>query len=231
MLSPYYKSPEIPSPQPKIPIKPTDIQSVMIHTSSIIGFICALIAKMFNPNIICYRLNNQDITQFFTNKNVLIFELRTYINDLEQLMKVAKNVIIIDNDKSCEYEMESISEKNKIYSQYHSLVDMTWNLFFPYKQMPTFLQYLSSWQLGKDTSNDYGAFCSWFSTISFTCKHCDELLRNDELVLQKIKLGRSLESRDQQYINLHLEASGVWFVSHKDKYYFVVSSSQKASAF
>jgi oligoribonuclease NrnB/cAMP/cGMP phosphodiesterase (DHH superfamily) len=129
----------------------------------------------------------------FKNKYVIILDVSIPVEYLEDIKKVAKNVLLVDHHNT--YTDDLINHKNAIFDLEHSAIYITWRVFFPDEKIPQFLRYIEDNDLGKYEIKKTEAFVSAIGTklpfhnIDFF-KSWDKLLNNafvDSLIQDGIK--------------------------------------------
>ena len=96
-------------------------------------------------------------------KNVLICDYSYKKDIILELLKKVNKLLIIDHHKSAEKDLIDIDDKYKIFNMDHSGAILTWNYFYPDREIPLLLQYIEDrdiWRKQLPNSDDFFAAIS-----------------------------------------------------------------------
>lgn len=93
------------------------------------------------------------------DKNVYLVDFSYKRSVVEEMLKTARSVTIIDHHKSAILDLMDLSHPNliKCFSANHSGAVMTWVYFFPYEPVPMLLQHIEDrdlWQFKLENTNE-----------------------------------------------------------------------------
>jgi hypothetical protein len=122
------------------------------HRQTTDGIASAWISKTFNEHV-KHRSELDDVYEEYDGKSILFVDVRPH--NLYHLKKIAKHIIIISNEEDEKDEDNEEDEDNddeniehiKRSSKSKTACQVVWGRFFPKKELPWFLQYISDREL------------------------------------------------------------------------------------
>jgi oligoribonuclease NrnB/cAMP/cGMP phosphodiesterase (DHH superfamily) len=88
----------------------------------------------------------------FKNKNVLFVDISISRDRLDEIIKIAKSVLIIDHHQT--FFDELVNHPNTIMFKEHSAIYMTWRIFFPEQKVPHFIKLIEDKDLTTEKHKD-----------------------------------------------------------------------------
>lgn len=212
-------------------LNPRDIDYVIYHKRCLDGFASAYcVWKYFSlyypeklDSIIFKEAQiNDDFPKDLTDRNVLICDYSYSYDKICKILKIVKNLLIIDHHKTSEKELSQLDEKYKIFDMNHSGCYLTWSYIFPNIKHPMLILYIEDRDLWKKEMSHTDEFFVWFSTQPYDFSVYDSFVENESLLIENIlKKGCSFIDLNRYNIEDTVRYTSIKFVEIKDKYYFV----------
>ena len=159
--------------------------------------------------------------QGLNGKNVLICDYSYRKEILLQLINQVNNLLIIDHHKSAMKDLEGIDDKYKIFDMEKSGSVLTWEYFYPNKELPLMLKYIQDRDIWTKKLPNTDEFSYWFYTLPFEYEIYDKY-SNDEMLLNMIDAyGKPFIELNNHYIKEACKHCCVKFQNIKDRYYFI----------
>jgi len=221
-------------------LRPEDVDTVIYHRKCPDGFCSILCLHLFNKYRLCENAHHEDeeinmqyipvnhnnyVVPCVKDKNVLICDFSFTYEETLEIIKQAKNVLIIDHHETSSTKLKDIPEKYKIFDMKHSAAILTWQYVFPNIPPPLLLQYIEDRDTSKNSMEFTNEFFVWFSTIPQVFDMYEKYLDN-KILLKMIKnYGIIYYKLNSYYVNgsaEHAKASFVMFQNGSTiKYYFI----------
>lgn len=119
-----------------------------------------------------------------TGRNVLICDFSYSKPLLDEMIKQADNLLIIDHHKTAQAALQDIPDKYKIFDMSHSGAYLTWMYFFPKKDVPLMIQYIQDRDIWTNKMPLIKEYASWFFTLDHNVEIYD--IFSDDKVFQNM---------------------------------------------
>jgi len=194
------------------------------HNNCFDGFTSACIVKLKNPE--CELFGASHSTKKYpdvTGKHVVICDFSYSKEIILFMIEKAKSFLILDHHKTAEKILHDIDEDYKVFNMDKSGATLTWEFFFPDKEIPNFVKYVEDRDLWKFELPNSKQFSSAIKTVKMTIENYTELFDNDKHT-QLLEKGKIIYKYEQDYIE--------WVSSNADvklyklcngKYYLIAS--------
>lgn len=215
-------------------LKPQDVDLVIYHRKCIDGFACILAIHLFNQYHACDEAKNLQYIPVNHNnytvpdvkdKNVLICDFSFTYEETIEIIKQAKNVLIIDHHETAANKLKNIDPKYKIFDMDHSAAVLTWKYVFPKISVPLLLQYIQDRDTSKNSMEFTNEFFVWFSTIPQVFEMYEKYLDNNVLIKMINNYGVLYYKLNSYYVNGSAEHAKASFTmiqkGDKINYYFI----------
>lgn len=138
-----------------------------------------------------------------------------------EIIKVAKNLLVIDHHKTAQADLSELDQNYKIFDLNFSGAVLTWTYFFPDKNIPLFIKYIQDRDIWTKLLPNIDEFAGWFYTLPFEFEIYNKYL-DDNIFLENLKTnGMAYRDLNQYYINQALENITIKFCKINNNYYFV----------
>lgn len=206
-------------------INPLDIDLVIYHKNCYDGFGSAWAAwKLLGSSAIYHAAAHGDQPPDVRGKSVAILDFSYPRKIIKEMMKDAKDLIVIDHHKSAMADLNGLPCSH--FDMNHSGAVLAWNFFHPEKESPRFIKYIEdrdlwSWSLPRSR-----AFSAGLGTRPLTFDSFSEL-EEDSVFDTVCKSGAII----LRYMNAEVDkisrraTSRTW----RGKKIFIVNSSQLVS--
>lgn len=155
------------------------------------------------------------------DKNVLICDFSYKKNVLTNMIKEAKDLLVIDHHISAQKDLEEIDSKYKVFDMDHSGAVLTWMHIFPEKEIPLLLRYIEDRDIWKKKLPNTDAFASFFYLLPFDFQVYKEYL-NDEFLLNEINTkGINYLTLNEHNVKQISKHTSLKFSRIGNKFYFV----------
>ncbi len=214
---------------------PQDVNCVLYHSPCSDGFTSALTAYLYFKNkdkhVEYIGVSHGSSPPDVVGKNVLICDFSYKKDILDQMIKDANNLLVIDHHITAKNDLSELDDVYKIFDMDHSGAVLTWNYFYPDKDAPLLYKYVEDRDLWKKLMPNTDAFVAWFYNLDFEFDIYEKYL-DDELLLKCIET-KGLAYLELTEINIKKIAEHCVpkFSKIKDKYYFIsyINSNQLKS--
>lgn len=149
----------------KIKFDLNKIDYVVFHKNCQDGFGSAWIVWRFLKGSATYKgiaPSNLPNPNIFKKKYVLFVDISLSGDYIDQVMKYAKNVLVIDHHNT--YVDDMVEHPNAIHESDHSAIYITWRIFFPDQKIPQFVRYIEDNDLGNQSMKKTEPFVSAVGT-------------------------------------------------------------------
>ena len=152
-------------------LKPDDIDVVLYHGDCVDGYASAFScyyyfkSKNKKKRITYIACQYQKPPPLVNNKNVLICDFSYKYSTLKELIKSAKNLIILDHHQSAEKDLRNIPKENKVFRMDHSGAYITWAYFFGENNVPLMIKYIEDNDIWKKSMTHTRQFTSYIFNI------------------------------------------------------------------
>lgn len=205
-----------------------DIDMVIYHNPCADGTGSAYSAWKYLSN----KYPEREVTYFPTNhgkpppdvtgKNVLICDFSYKKNYLNDMIKSANNLLIIDHHKTAVKELEDIPDKYKIFDMDHSGAMLTWEYFYPTEPAPLMISYIQDRDIWTNKLPYVNEYASWFFTLPHEFEEYDKYF-DDKVFQQMLETkGVGMVEKDKHNINQVSPFASVKFQKIGDTYLFIV---------
>lgn len=206
-----------------------DVDYVIYHGNCPDGFGAALSIYLYLTN----KYPNRDVIYYpakhgvpppknTENRNVVIVDFSYKKKDLLELIKITKNILIIDHHISSEIELIGIDDIYKIFDMKHSGAWLSYKWVFPKKKVPLLIKYIQDRDIWTKKFDDIDAFSSWFQTVPFDFKEYSKYM-DDKLLLEMIKNKGKNYLELNEFYTTDLSVYGTpKFIKINDNYYVAV---------
>ena len=209
-------------------LQPDEVDYIIYHSPCSDGTGSGLIAWKYLTNkfpdrkIKYYPANiNAYPPPDLEGRNVLICDYSYKKDILLEIIKKAKNLLIIDHHKSAQKDLVEISDKYKIFDMNHSGAMLTWFYFYNNIPAPLLIKYIEDRDIWAKKLDLVDEFVSWFYTLPHDFNEYNKYL-DDNLLMEMVKTkGVNFLELNNNYINQALEYVVIKFNKIKDKYYFI----------
>jgi len=213
-------------------LSPNEVDVVIYHSPCQDGFTCCSIANMYYKSIqkeveyigASHRYHNfPKLFEKIKNKNILICDFSYKKDIMTEIMKITKNVLIIDHHISAMEELIGIPVSNKIFDMKHCGAYLTWNYFFPEMETPLFVKYVEDNDIWTKKMYMTREITAYISLLDFDLELYGELLLQNEEYFEKnvIEKGKILLLQENKQIEIMLKKSTVKMIEYNDNIYFV----------
>ena len=167
---------------------------VIFHYPCQDGLASAYIAQLYNMNIELYPIQHGNIINLeqLKNKRILFCDYSPSLEVLNNIEKIALEICILDHHISAQRILEN--KPYAIFDMKQSGAGLTWNYFFPEKEMPLSIQYIQDRDLWTWKLPDSKNFTSGFQ------KECDNI--SPDNFIELFKLFNNTESKISYYIDI-----------------------------
>jgi oligoribonuclease NrnB/cAMP/cGMP phosphodiesterase (DHH superfamily) len=206
-------------------LKPYEIDSVIYHHPCMDGTASAMCAYRYfqkNPkqNVRYYPANHGKPAPHLPGKNILICDFSYPYVILQEMAKIANNILIIDHHKTAMEALQELPENQKIFDLSHSGAYLTWKYFFPNEAVPLFVEMIEDRDLWKKELPG----TDFLAMYLFTQKYDFELylsLLDQETLAKAIVKGQTYSELNKFYLKQLAEQATIKFMKIKEKYYFI----------
>jgi oligoribonuclease NrnB/cAMP/cGMP phosphodiesterase (DHH superfamily) len=211
-------------------LQPKDIDIVVYHHPCTDGFTSATIANTFFKNIkkpinymgMNYNNPPDQLYQTAANKNLLICDFSFKKPVTDQLIKVCKDLLIIDHHVSAQKELEHLDDKYKIFDMEHCGAYLTWEYFYPEQKVPLFVKYVEDNDIWTKKMPFTEEVTSYVSTLDLEFDQYERFIVDENLInTEIIPRGKVLFEQKRLQIQHNLTNSIVKMVEYDGKVYFV----------
>ena len=127
-------------------VEPSSVDFVIYHANCTDGFGAAFSAwKLLGNKAEYYAAKHGDPPPDVTGKSVAILDFSYNNATTKQMIKDAKDLIILDHHKSAVIELHDITCAE--FDMNHSGAVLAWNFFHPGKESPKFIRYIEDLSL------------------------------------------------------------------------------------
>jgi oligoribonuclease NrnB/cAMP/cGMP phosphodiesterase (DHH superfamily) len=207
-------------------MSPDEVDYVIYHGGCVDGFSSAFSAwyylnkKFPERKIEYFPAGFNQLPPDVTGKCVLICDFSYKKQIMESMLKVAKKIVVIDHHITAKEELETLSEKNKIFCMEKSGAYLTWTYFFGEEKVPKLIQYVQDNDIWtKKLPNTYEA-TAYIFTVPQKFEEYEKLL-DDKYFDSCIDQGKGMILQNSNYIDNNLKYVAPKFVEIDSKYYFV----------
>lgn len=182
----------------ELSIKPGDIDILVYHADCIDGFGCVIAAEYYlkvtkSPKHILYVPGKYDceLDVDVNGKNVAFCDFSYKKDKMDEIMRKAKNILILDHHKTAVQQLEHVDESMKVLDMNHSGAYITWAYFNGTNNVPLLIQYIQDNDIWKKAMIYTEEIHSYLSSIPKNISDYYPLL-NDEFLLTKVKIGAEI---------------------------------------
>lgn len=122
-----------------------------------------------------------DYVNRFVGKNVIMCDFSYKYDQLMQIINVANSFMILDHHKTAEQDLKNIPSELKIFDMSRSGVGITWDYFFPNKNLPQFLAHIQDRDLWTYKIPNTNEFSTYLFEQKFTFELFESFLEDDVL--------------------------------------------------
>lgn len=215
-------------------LKPDEVDLVIYHRKCIDGFACILVIHLLNQynasekpkNLQYIPVNHNNYTiPDVKGKNVLICDFSFNYEETLEIIREAKNVLIIDHHDTSANKLKDIEPQYKIFDTNHSAAVLTWKYVFPNIPIPLLLQYIQDRDTSRNSMEFTNEFFVWFSTIPQVFDMYEKYLDNNVLTKMIKNYGVIYYKLNSYYVNGSAEHAKASFtmiqIENKITYYFI----------
>ena len=191
----------------KLSVKPSEVDILVYHDDCVDGFGCVVAAEYYIENTKSKRpilyipaKYNQELNIDMDDKNVIFCDFSFKKQKMEEIMKIAKNILVLDHHKTAISELEHMSDCNKVLDVNHSGAYITWVYFNGADNVPLLLQYIQDNDIWKKNMSHTEEISSYLAHIPKNIQHYYPLL-NNKILLAKIKIGTEILDSETRDIN------------------------------
>lgn len=192
----------ITDPTQKI-MQPHEVDYVIYHHPCLDGISSALVVKKFmGEKEVIYKprsIKSPPPNDLY-GKNVLICDYSYKKEDMLKILEQANKVLVIDHHKTAEKNLLEIDSRYKIFDMSHSGAVLTWNYFYPKKDVPLFLQYIEDHDIWKKELPNTDAFHSYLRTLPLEFSSFEHYLEDNYTVLDDIDKGIAYSQLNKFYV-------------------------------
>jgi oligoribonuclease NrnB/cAMP/cGMP phosphodiesterase (DHH superfamily) len=211
----------------KLIMQPNEIDMVIYHGNCVDGFTSAFSAyKYFTENeptkeIIYHPASFDKPPPDVSGKNVCLCDFTYKKNVLEDMMKKANKLIILDHHKTAQEDLENLPEENKIFCMNHSGAYITWSYFHPNKLIPQLILYVEDtdiWNKALPFTNEVSAV---INMTEKTFEEYDKLFDDKYLLNKGFNEGTAILKNNSILINQSLSSGAPKLITINQQHYFV----------
>lgn len=185
---------------------PSEITIVIYHSPCTDGFGSAFAAwkyfSVFHPDreIKFYPTNHGQPPPDLTDQKVLICDFSYPLPIIQDIIKKAAGLLIIDHHKTAEKDLALLAEEYKIFDMNQSGASLTWRYFFPDQPMPVMIQYIEDYDLWRKKLLGHEHFSAWFHTLPYQFEIYDRYLDEDLFYHHLKTKGPAYDQLNRYYI-------------------------------
>lgn len=135
-----------------------------------------------------------------SGKNVLICDFSYPLDILQQMILTANKLLIIDHHKTSQKDLETLSDKYKIFDMNHSGAYLVWKYMFPSIEVPNLILYIEDRDLWRKQLPYTEEFTAGLSNIAKTFENFEKLLKPIEFA-ELIGMGRTILAYDNKQMD------------------------------
>lgn len=163
-------------------------------------------------------------------KNVVICDFSYDFETLKNMIEQSNNLIIIDHHKTAEHNLLEINDEYKIFDMNKSGAVLTWEYFFPNKEVPLLLQYIQDRDIWTKKLPNTDAFSSWFYTLPFDFEIFAEYLDDQKLLYNIETIGKAYMQHNEYLIKDSCKHLVPVFSEIKGKLYMILYTNSTVLA-
>jgi len=176
-------------------MKPNEFNVFLYHDNCHDGKAAETIARAFantnsmtNVIFMGVKIGSRPSFGLLHGKNVLICDFSYKREDIEAILKIAKNLLIIDHHVTTIHELSEIDEIHKILDIEHSGAMLAWKYFFSNIEAPLLIKYIEDRDLWTRKMQYIDEFNAWFTTVPFDFDEYKKyMIIDNESLMEKIK--------------------------------------------
>lgn len=216
-------------------LQPKDVDYVIYHKNCSDGIGSALAAWVFSKGIgISYHAASigTDPPTDIVDKNVLICDFCYPIATLRTMLKVVKNLLVIDHHKTSAEDLATFPEDKKLFDMKRSGAMMTWQYFYSSAaatggedSAPLLIRYIQDNDIWTKEMPETDIFYSWLATVPKTFEEYGKYL-NDAVLLETFrKDGAIIKKVNDFYIEQALDYVHIHLCEINDRFYWMAETN------
>jgi uncharacterized protein len=155
------------------------------------------------------------------DKNVLICDFSFNNIVTKELIKITKNLLILDHHITAFDELKDIPEHNKVFDIKRSGAMITWDTFFNHKDPPFLIEYIQDYDLWNKKLDYINEFSSWFHELPRDIDTYIAYFDNDKFMHDLLNYGKMFLALKKKKIIDYSSYAGVYLVSINDVWYLI----------
>jgi oligoribonuclease NrnB/cAMP/cGMP phosphodiesterase (DHH superfamily) len=208
-------------------MKKEEVDMIIYHAGCVDGFTSAFSAHKFlsesfpTKNIIYFAASHDKPPPNVTKKNVCICDFSYKKNILDDLIKKANKLIILDHHKTAQEDLINLPEENKVFRMDHSGAYITWCFFHPNKPIPKLISYVEDtdiWLKSLPYTNEINTI---IQQTNQTFEEYDKLLNDEYLINKGIVEGTAILKYNENNINLAIKGASPKLITINNQHYFI----------
>lgn len=162
----------------------------------------------------------QNTLNQYTNKNIIICDFSFDYKKTLQILQVCKSLMIVDHHATAEKNLVELPNIYKKISMNKSGVGLVWELFYPNKPLPRFMEYLQDHDLWTGKYEETAYFNAFLDSQQFKFDVWGKFM-NEEYLSECLNTGRLYN--EYKLINVGRIAKQCKYLIHEidDEYYLV----------
>lgn len=218
----------------KTTLSPDEIDIVIYHGGCVDGFGSAFASYLYFKNSDGVNKNGNKVEYFLgsydkpppnvMNKNVLMCDFSYQYDVFVNMMKQAKNILILDHHISAKNNLEKISDENKVFIMSHSGAYITFKYFFRNKNVPKLIKYIEDRDLWTKKLENIDEISGYIFSISMIFENYENLMNmmeNEEEFNKMKNIGTGMVLQSNIMIRNMMNSLNIYFTEINNKYYFV----------
>jgi oligoribonuclease NrnB/cAMP/cGMP phosphodiesterase (DHH superfamily) len=157
-------------------------------------------------------------------KNVLIVDFSFRMPIFNNLIKICKNVLVIDHHKTAQENLSTVASKHKIFDMNHSGATLTWSYLFgtAYDKMPLFIQLIEDRDIWTKKLPGVDELSQYLFTVELDPKSWTRFL-NQDILDQAILEGRLIKKISDDLVEKMTRRASIKFQKIGTMgYYFII---------
>lgn len=163
---------------------------------------------------------NTKTIDVYTDKNIIICDFSFNYEKTLFLLNICKSLLIVDHHETAKNNLVNLSHHYKNICMTKSGVGLTWDLFFPNKPMPMFMEYLQDHDLWTELYTETLYFNAWLTDKKFNFDEWEKYM-NDEYLNECVAIGKPQYEYKMSLVNMIVNMSKYIIQCINDKYYII----------
>lgn len=175
------------------------MRQVIYHAACPDGWCSAWVAHMRYPEAQLFGAYHNTPPPDVKGNDVLLTDYCYPRPLMEQLVKDAKSVTVLDHHKTAQEALEGLTGADITFDMQRSGAGITWDTLFPDRPRPWIVSYTEDRDLWRWALPDSKAVCAYLSTIPFTMEAWSQETEPGRLE-RAVTLGSAITAKTAQYV-------------------------------